>query len=126
MNPRLRSALLLLVTLCIGMVLGALIHSSISGQRMNKGMRFVRTEENFVTSYVEAIEPNNDQQAAEIRKVLLVTAPQVISLIRENHTEVRKSLDEMRVQLEPLLDEEQLERLDMRFARRRNRGPEKE
>lgn len=122
MNPRLRSAILLLTILCIGMVLGALIRSSVGGHRMSRGG--MRTDEGFIASYERAIQPNNEEQAAKIRQVLAETAPEVIELVRTNQAKVREHLDEMRAELEPLLDEDQKARLEQRFNRRRHRGSE--
>lgn len=123
MNPRLRSALLLLAMLGIGMVLGALIRSSVGGHRMARGT--MRTDEGFIASYERTLQPTSEQQAAEIRQVLSETAPKVITLVKNNQVKVREHLDEMREQLEPLLNEEQKFRLEERFNRRRHRGGER-
>lgn len=122
MNPRLRSALLLLATLFIGMVLGALIRSSVSDHRMRRGT--MRTDDGFIASYERTIQPRDDKQAAEIRVVLSETAPEVITLIQTNQAAVREHIDAMRERLEPLLDEEQKARLEKRFNRRRHRATE--
>jgi regulator of replication initiation timing len=57
--------------------------------------------------------------------VLLATAPEVITLVKNNQASVRKHLDEMKLQLEPILDEDQKLRLEERYNRRRQRDLEK-
>jgi hypothetical protein len=126
MNPRFRSALLLLVTLVIGMILGALIHSSVRDHRMKRGAGFMRSEENFVQSFEKTIGPVDEQQAEEIRVVLTEAAPGVISQWKANQTEIRSQLDVMQEKLSPILDEDQLERLQNRFSRRRHRDAQRD
>jgi len=110
MKPRMHSSLLLLITLIIGIILGALIQSNLRSGRM-KHNSIMHSEEKFVESIEAAIVPTDENQGERIRAVLSDAAPKVIGKFRECRSQVRAEIDAMEVELLPLLDEQQQERL---------------
>lgn len=123
MKPRILSGLLLLATLAIGIILGALLHSSLSSQRLNRA-QMLRTEANFIEALESAIAPTSEAQAAQINAVLVEAAPLIIDQVRQNREQLRAQLDSIRARLQPVLDENQLQELDSRLyaSPRRRQG----
>ena len=110
MKPRRRSAVLLLITLFIGMILGALLQSSLRAHRM-KQAGFMRTEATFIENIVRAIDPVDEAQAAAVHAILESSASDLFVELRKSRKLVRNEIEVMKEALIPLLNEEQQERL---------------
>lgn len=118
MKPKVRSILILASTLLVGMLLGALVHAQFFEKRVNRIHR-MSTPEGFVESYLRTIQPLDTDQEAAIRGILNEYAAEVTSSIKKHRETIHDTIDGMRVSLDPLLDEEQRQRLE----ERRKRGP---
>ena len=116
MKPRRRSFLILLATLLIGMVLGALIQANFLDRRM-KRIHLMRTEEGFVMSLLDAIQPSSPEQEERVRAVLEETAPSIVGFIRDGRETVRQRMEAMCLRLEPMLDPSQMARLNQKARR---------
>ena len=120
MNPRIQSTLVILSTLVIGMILGALLWSSIVTQRTEQLER-LRRAERWNTFIEGAIQPRDEEQRQAIQ-----------AIVDENHQAFRSIMEELRsirdslhIKLAPILDDEQEERLKNALGRRdfrRGRG----
>lgn len=125
MKPRVRSVLLLTATLLIGMVLGGLLRSSFFDGRM-KRMHSLRTEEGFVGSYLETIQPADAAQEAAVRAILSAAAAEVVGSVRANREYIGQRMETMRQSLYPLLDDEQRVRVEERAWRPKRSSEDKE
>ena len=124
MKPRARSVLLLSITLVIGMVLGALIQTRFFDGRM-KRMHNMRTEEGFVASYIDTIQPASAEQEAAVRGIVAAAAKDVTALVQGNRETIHQRMEAMRAQLYPLLDDDQRQRVEQRARRPRSPGEKK-
>ena len=118
MNSRPRSLLILGSTLLVGMVLGALLHAALFDKRV-KRVHGMATEEGFVESFMGTIRPESGEQEAAIQEILVRAAQEVSVSISRNREVVGARLDAMSQELEPLLTQEQAQRLSGRRARHR-------
>lgn len=115
-----KSAVILLVTLLLGGLIGVLATGAIAQRRASRVAEL--RERGFAMQFERLIEPRDEAQREAIRAVLSAAAERNRETMRGAHEEVRASLEEMREELEPLLDEDQRERLDA-AAKRFRRGP---
>ena len=114
MKPRAQSSILLLVTLVIGILLGALLQSSIRSNRMSH-MRFLHDEEQFITQLETSIDPVSNEQAAQVHAILVEVSPEIMGTIQQHREAVRLQFTMLESRLQPVLDEEQQERLKRRL-----------
>jgi len=110
-SPKMKSALVLLGTLLVGMALGAVLTGFVVQQRIDRLMA-LRDEEGFVRTLEEVIEPHDTGQRAEIRRVLRRTAERNADVTADFRREIRASTRQMRADLAPILTKEQMERLE--------------
>lgn len=122
MSPRMKSTLLLLATLVIGLVLGALINGYFVRQRLDR-IGDLMTPAGFGGRIEEVIGPTSEEQREAVRRVLDAAAPQAVAIMRESRSRMRALSDSVRTELEAILSPEQLQRLDDRMKFRRSRGP---
>ncbi len=130
MNPRVKSGLLLLATLLIGMVLGALLNARLAEQRLER-IAFLRTSRGFMRFIDNAIEPQDEAQRAAIETILERSASRMADHTARSRREVRMIVDSTITQLSTVLSKEQMDRLERRmemgrrlqFDRRGRRGP---
>ena len=110
-----RAALILIVTLLLGVALGALGSAALVRHR-NAEVRELRRPPGFVAHMEEIIQPRDAAQREQIRAALEATAQANDTIIRGANDRLRAALDSMRARLAPLLDNAQRARLDD-FAR---------
>lgn len=124
MSTRTRAGLILAATLLIGMVIGFLSAGAI-GQRRAERVARMRAQGGFVEFMVETLQPHNAAQRAEIVPILEQTARRNAEIFDASRQEIAAEMDSLRLRLTPILDAEQLERLDDagRFRRGRRPGP---
>ena len=122
MSPRTKSVLLLLATLIIGLVLGALINGYFVRQRLARIGDFMNPAA-FGGRIEEVVQPTSDEQREAIRRVLDSAAPRAVDIMRESRSRMRALNDSVRSELEDILTPEQMQRLDERMRLRRRRGP---
>ena len=120
MNARAKSMLLLLVTLLIGMVLGALLHARIAEQRIER-LAFLQSQPGFIRYMERAIEPQDAAQQEAIRAILYKTARSLATQRYSMQEETRAILDSTRAELARVLTEEQMEQLEERINHGRQR-----
>lgn len=120
MNARAKSMLLLLITLLIGMVLGALLHARIAEQRMEQ-LAFLRSQPGFIRYMERAIAPQDAAQQEAIRTILDKTARSLAAQRFSMQEETRAILDSTRAELARVLTEEQMAQLEERINQGRQR-----
>ena len=120
-SPRTKSIALLVTTLLLGIVLGAVLNAWWAHDRFER-LRRLRTPGGFEQIVTRALDPTSPEQRREIEAVVGPTAQRLDSLRGRHWGEVRRLVDSMRVELEPILTEQQMERLTRRIRMHRHRG----
>ncbi len=123
MKPRAQSTILLLLTLVIGILLGALLQSSLRSKRMSH-MRFLHDEKQFITQLENAIDTVSDEQAAQVHAILVEMSPGIIDKIQLHREAVRSQFTLLEARLQPILDEQQQDRLKRRLHPPKRKPPE--
>ena len=106
MNIKVKTMSILIVTLVIGMVLGALIHGAVMQNRLKQTAFRMRTPMGFIQRMERVIQPD-DSQRAEMRKIL----QKHFQKIDRYQAEIAGKMDSLRIELETILTEKQKERL---------------
>jgi len=106
-----KAAVMLLVTLLLGVALGAVGAGALSHQRIEQ-VKQLRRPPGFVAHFEQVIEPRDSAQRARIDSLLTFTAARNDTILLEANTQLRRALDSMRAHLNPLLSAEQRARLD--------------
>lgn len=118
MNPRTKSALLILVTLVLGMVLGALLHARLAEQRMER-LASLRSHRGFVHYMEGVIAPRDAAQRAAVQSILQETADSLDAHMTRSRGHSRALVDSMKSALRPVLDQAQMQRLEEHLRQRR-------
>ena len=118
MKTKTKSSLIIISTLLIGIVLGFLLKSWITENRFDK-FKSRRGPEGLVKMLNEVIQPD-EHQKAEIEPVLRKFQIRFQEVMTMSRKEMAVTIDSLRSELKPLLNEEQLERFNekMKFGRR--------
>ncbi len=114
MNNSVRAWLLLGVTLLLGIAIGVLSGGALQERRLAR-MNDMRRPGGFTAHVQDVIQPTSDSQWARIRPIVEAAAMQNVGMRRMHDSVMRATLDTLRAQLNPMLDERQRERLS-RFA----------
>lgn len=111
MTASTKSALMLFSTLLIGMLLGSLITGAVNNRRM-RSLAEMRSARGLAIRFEDMVRPENEEQREEIRAVLDQAAPKFAAVMLESRERMRSLRDSVRAELDPLLTEEQRERLE--------------
>lgn len=120
MNDRTKSALLLGATLVIGMVLGSLVTGAVANRRLDD---LADARGRMGAFFLQAIEPESEEQAEAIRAVLEGAAPRFREVFESTREEMKHLSDSVLAELDPILTDEQKERLEKRMRFRMRRPP---
>ena len=112
MNTKLKSAILLLLTLLIGVIVGVLGSRLYMERRVTKFMAM--RNERFFQHRVEALLQPKPEQMDTLKTILDKYQPKFMQLNRRFRAESRAILDSLHKELEPVLTDEQLQRLKER------------
>lgn len=108
MNIHLKTAAILLATLIIGMVCGALILGAFARDRLQPPPQVTR--ERFVERWVRMVRPDQEQ-LQRIREVVGEHEPGFREYYMRHRQEIQVLVDSLHRDLEPILTETQLERI---------------
>jgi len=122
MNIRMKTALILIGTFLLGGVLGALLLGSIRGERESAREEIGRPGGGGRHLIERVIQPRDGEQRRAVMQVLRKWRERHRSVLEETHRQLRDGFDSMRAELEPILDEDQRERLEQE-AERLHRHP---
>ena len=120
-SPRTKSIALLVATLLLGIVLGAVLNAWWARERFER-LRRLRTPGGFEQIVTRSLEPTSPEQRQQIEAVVGRTAQRLDSLRARHWDVVRATVDSMRVDLEPILTDEQRESLTRRIRMHRHRS----
>jgi len=113
MNIHIKSALILLSTLLLGIIIGALGMNLFRNQREIDFQRF-REQRGFMHLHEGILQPTSETQRDSIHKILSKNLPKFRELTLKHRQEISVLIDSMQKQLAPILTKEQLERLNER------------
>ena len=119
MNIHLKTAAILLATLIIGMVCGALILGAFARDRLQPPPQVTR--ERFVERWVRMVRPD-PAQLERIREVVGEHEPGFRAYYMRHRQEMQVLVDSLHRDLEPILTESQIERIKT-IRERRDRIP---
>ena len=130
MTARTKSALMLVTTLFIGILLGSLLTGALQSRRMENVMQ-LRSARGLSFLLEDVIRPESEEQRAAIRAVLEDAGPRLAEEMNSSRRRMQALMDSVRAELDPLLTDEQKARLDERARVERRpfgapgpRGPE--
>ena len=106
-----KAAVMLLITLLLGVALGALGVSALSRHRADE-VQQLRRPPGFVAHMEEVIAPRDSVQRAKIKPILAATAARNEAILQQVNEQLHTALDSMRAQIDPLLDAAQRDRLE--------------
>ena len=109
MNIHLKTAAILLATLIIGMVCGALILGAFARDRLQPPPQVTR--DRFVERWVRMVRPDQEQ-LQRIREVVGEHEPGFRENYMRHRQEMQALVDSLRRDLEPILTERQIERIN--------------
>ncbi len=118
MNIHLKTAAILLATLIIGMVCGALILGAFARDRLQPPPQMTR--ERFVERWVRMVRPDQEQRRT-IREVVGEHEPGFRENYMRHRQEMQTLVDSLHQDLEPILTESQRERVNRIRQRREQR-----
>lgn len=122
MNIQMKTAAILIGTLLLGGVLGALLLGSIRGER--EAAREEIGRPGGGARHIERIiQPRDGEQRRAVMQVLRKWRERHRAVLEETHRQLREGFDSMKAELEPILDEDQRERLEQEAERLRRHPP---
>lgn len=119
MNLRLKSIVILVATLGVGVFTGASITGALVRSRLEYVRSFGQTE-GFVESFTELIGPMSEEQREEIEPLLIETGSDINALIGETHREFRVIVSRLDDELSKILTAEQFAAMQEKRAGARN------
>jgi hypothetical protein len=125
MQARTKSAFLLLAVLVLGIVIGMLVSGVLHNRRMDRIAR-IRTGPGIVQLVERAVQPESEEQRAQIREIMENAAPRFAETFQRTQEEMRTLSDSVMSELEGVLTPEQLENLEEHLLMRRGRPPSDE
>lgn len=121
MNLQVKPTLIIIGTLLIGIVLGALMSGTLAERRHRK-IRSMMRPDGFSEQLIELIQPQDNEQRDAIAAVLQNTGRRIDEMMRESRAEIHTMVDSMALELKPLLTDEQNARLQKHLGERPPRG----
>ena len=116
MKTKTKTLLLLICTLLIGIILGALIHDAFLRNHVKRRFEHMRSSEGFIARFERIIEPTEEQQSA-LQEIL---KRHFLKMNRFLH-EFPPQMDSLITDLETVLTDEQIKKL--KESRMFNRPP---
>ena len=116
MKARTKSALLLVATLVVGLLVGAVTTGAIVNNRLDQ-IRAMRSQGGFIGMLEEVIEPTDEAQRAQIRAALERSEARFSETRRECRGLYAAGRDSMRADLASVLTPAQQTRLDEWLSR---------
>lgn len=111
MNSTTKSVLVLIVTLGIGVAIGAMLWAAVHNMQMER-TRSLRDRDELSRRIENAIVPQDETQREQVHAIVETYHSRLSHIYRQSSRSVRNAVDSLRVQLGDVLDETQLERLD--------------
>jgi hypothetical protein len=120
MNMKVKTTLIILFTLLIGIILGVFIDRTIMRFQFRKRIAEVRQTRGITSIFERIIEPTESQSEA-VEKILAKYSNRLHDLREKSHLEMAAVMDSLRTELEPILTDQQKARLKRAMERMRDR-----
>ena len=114
MTASTKSVLMLFSTLLIGVLLGSLTTGAVNNRRMHN-LAEMRSARGLAYYLEDVVQPVSEEQREAIHAVLEEAAPKFAETMMESRERMRELTDSVRAELDPLLTEEQRQRLEERM-----------
>ncbi len=121
---RLKSLAIIVATLVIGMILGGLITTRIVNKRIDR-ISSLHSEHGFARLIERSIHFDDDQQREEVSAILERTSKLLFEKRRVTQRQMHSILDSAKNELQSVLSEEQMARLEERLERGRRHQKKK-
>ncbi|NQT96225.1 MAG: hypothetical protein HQ562_00650 [Candidatus Marinimicrobia bacterium] len=112
-----KAGLILIGTLVLGIIIGVLGSRYLVEKRIGR-MAGMRYQKGFIEVFIRLIDPAEDQEQA-VRAVLEKHHDRFLKIMEGRMVEIRTSMDSLKVELIPLLTEEQCRIFEERFMNKR-------
>ncbi len=110
MTTKLKTTFILIGTLIIGIIIGALISGTLRQHKSDK-IREMHAQDRFFRGMEQIIKPA-DEQREKIQKILEKGFQQLSEIKEKHHTEIAVLLDSLHQEMDKVLSKEQKERLE--------------
>lgn len=121
MSTKTNAAFAIIVTLCIGALVGALGHGAYLSSQ-DKKVRAIPPAQFFVADLERTIQPDEKQRDA-VSKILAMRSDQITAIMERHLQEIAAVVDSTKNDLVPVLSEEQQRRLNERLEQGMTRPP---
>lgn len=119
MNVKLKTSLIIAVTLIAGIVIGALVNRALLQNRVQRVFS-MRNPNAFVQSYMETIKPDANQEK-QIKEILERNGQRIAEIRLKSRKDLESSMVAMMSELESVLTPEQIKRLEEKLPMGRPR-----
>ena len=120
MSTQIKTILILLATLVVGVVAGAAITGALLRERLEYVRSFTKAD-GFVVRFTEMIEPLSDPQIEQVTPLLETAGAEIEAVFGHAGSDVYAIVERLESDLSAHLTDEQMVRLQMRRAEIRNR-----
>jgi Spy/CpxP family protein refolding chaperone len=117
MNIKLKTSLIIIFTLVVGIVIGALLNRALMQNRVQRVLS-MRRPNVFTHSYLEIIKPNPDQ-TKQIREILERNGQVMEEIRSKSREDLESAMSAMMTELKSVLTPEQIRQLQDRSSRGR-------
>ena len=121
MKPKIKSLIILFVTLLIGIAIGFELNGILNRFRFESEQK-ARNPQGFINFFEDLIKPNANQRK-EIEAIILKYHSRLDNIRQDNMQKVSVIIDSMNVELKSKLDKEQAARLDAKLQEMRKFPP---
>ncbi len=126
MNIKVKTALIIIITLVMGIIIGAMLNRALLQRRINRAFSW-RLPDFMITSIERIIEPDQEQRK-RLREVLRKHSERMMEIREDHRKELQESFESLQKEIDPILTPEQKRRLQRRLSgpfRRFRRFPER-
>lgn len=120
LTARTKSALLIVATLIIGAVIGALVHARITDQRFDR-LAAMRSHRGFARLIERSVEFESPEQREAVLDIVDAASTRLFENMQRTRRETAEILDSTREQLSHVLSPDQMEQLEKRLMRHRSK-----
>ena len=121
MNLKIKTGLVIILTLLIGIILGVVLERTMTRNRFNKRIAKMRNPAGFVGMIEHIIQPDESQREP-VRKILDKYSKQFLETGSQFHDKMISMTDSLQIELEPILTKRQQMQLKFRLKRLREFG----
>ena len=115
MNIKVKTAIIIIITLIMGIIIGAMLNRALLQRRINRAFSW-RLPDYMVTSIERIIQPDQDQRE-RLRDILKKHAERMMEIRENSRKDMQESFESLQKKLDSILTPEQKRRLQRRLPR---------